>query len=279
MEVNNWYFAINEHGLSEYEYHVKLAVCSFKRYHPLWKISCLYDGDLNHTVAKWLSTNGVALHGVRSRWAEQMSVVGKNLKNNFNLSVATGAYLRLEIPDIATEQHVLYTDIDVYFRARIDFSQFKLTHPFACAAEFAIIDGKPVRYKGAFNSGVMLMDVNKMKNELDFFSKFVLENSFDFNAYDQGALNDFFISRWDTLSPEFNSRVFAENFNDATIVHFHGPKLKDIIVGSQLGSEKIKHPPYRDLFKIEPIRYKKLLLELEREYPEIMEQAYSKIKS
>jgi hypothetical protein len=66
---------------------------------------------------------------------------------------------------------------------------------------------------------------------LDTYSEFVDfidNNDYNFNSFDQGALQVFYKNKTDKLPLEYNHKPYWGILNTAKIVHYHGPKYKMI---------------------------------------------------
>ena len=127
-----WYFGFNEETdwFENYFRYIKTAVNSARKNTNL-EPHFLYDG-LPNELTKWLVYQGVTIHSVRSRFYE---VFRKRL-SPAGFRVASGAYLRAEIPDLEPDPFVLYTDCDVMFMGDVsDLDNLRPKH-FACAPEF-----------------------------------------------------------------------------------------------------------------------------------------------
>ena len=77
-----------------------------------------------------------------------------------------------------------------------------------------------------FNSGVMLINVDSMyetyENFLDLTVK--INHKSIHTAFDQGALNHYYVNRWDRLPIEYNWKPYWGFDENIQILHFHGPK-------------------------------------------------------
>ena len=221
-----WYFCINASGAERYSDHIIAAVRSAKKNTDLTPICVCHDpqNTFPKNLEDFLLKNGVSI--IRDE-----SVIYRKLIDNkihpdgFSLDVAAGAYLRFEVPRIETEdKFVLYTDCDVIFCP--GFSLESITNPkyFSCSPEF---DYDNWSY---FNSGVMIINIESMKLTYDSLISVAFERlkSGLHQSYDQGDLNAFYWMAWNHLPPQFNWKPYWGINNSAKIIHFHGPKPKDI---------------------------------------------------
>lgn len=218
-----WFFGFNEETewFDNYVRYIKCAVNSAQRNTTL-EPNFLYDGKPND-LTEWLLQKGVAIHYLRSRFYNTFEA---RAAKGLNAKVASGAFLRAEIPDLVHEhdQFVLYTDCDVMFMGDVsDLDNLKPRH-FACSPEFNKNDW---RY---FNSGVMLMNTKSMHDKMPGFESLVKSSSAqDLSiSYDQNIYNIMYKGRWSKLPPEYNWKPYWGMNSDAKIVHFHGLKVENI---------------------------------------------------
>jgi hypothetical protein len=245
VKVRKWYFAINETGSANYERLIRAAVTSCRRNTSLAPI-CLYHGG-DTPILAWLRQNGVEI--IRHTVGIQPAILAAADTEHWKKAIASGAYLRIDIPAIEQEDDfVLYTDTDVIFLAEPQFGgepEF-----FACAPEIGRTNWRYV------NTGVMLINVANMRREHAALSAFSAKGLTSFSrlgrgTYDQGALNAFFKGRWSRLPLELNWKPSWGINPAAQILHFHGPKphhLEWISAGAFDDIPDI----YRDMFERDP---------------------------
>lgn len=157
---------------------------------------------------------------------EVFSTFIKLYKHDARLTGIAGTYLRAEIPLIEeTDEYVLYTDTDVIFN-NPNIGKIPIPAPelFAAAPEFDINNWS------YFNAGCMLMNVKNLKAEYKNFANYVIPNfkTLFNHAHDQGAYNYLYSGKWTKLPPEYNWKPNWGINEKAVIIHFHGPKPKDI---------------------------------------------------
>ncbi|WP_428377514.1 hypothetical protein [Lichenicoccus sp.] len=145
------------------------------------------------------------------------------------MATAAGAFLRLDIPRIElVEDFVLYTDCDVIFLQNPDLGRFRPT-TFAAASQFDLY-GHDIRHPSRqnyaeLNSGVMLMNVDRMRKDLPALIDLACDMLHTIRGYDQGALEQFYMGQWTPLSPKYNWKPYWPGIDPcARIIHFHGPK-------------------------------------------------------
>jgi hypothetical protein len=213
-----WYFALNEASLQGsrtlWEPMITAAVRSAKA-HTSLRPYMIYDGGEDpfiDTLQSW----GVTI--VRHRVSFYDALASHPWNDPIHLKISSGAFLRTEIPLVETEdEYVLYTDCDVLFlkRPEVDTVRPKV---FACAPEFDKQD------MTRFNTGVMVMNVPKLKADLPKFVTFIRGHLADFGTFDQDAYRQFYGERVQRLPLELNWKPYWGECADAQIVHFHGPK-------------------------------------------------------
>lgn len=231
-----WYFACNDKS-ERYNYLIKAAVESALKNTDL-DPHFIYDGQENE-LTDWLKSKGVNIIYHRSDFYNELASFYKDAAFN----VATGAYLRCDIPIIETEDdYVLYTDCDVIFLKNPCFKNIEMPEYFSCASE---IDKDDWSF---FNSGVMLMNVKNLKNDYNEFKEFIVKNIHLMHTYDQTAYNLFYKNKFSKLPLELNWKPYWEISSSAQIIHFHGPKPH------HYSTEFINNwpPIYKVIFSINP---------------------------
>ncbi len=212
-----WFFALNEASTSFWDYAnlVQVAVHSARRHTTLEPV-CLYDGTDNRLTA-WLQGVGIPIirrHSFLNEWVADLRPIPR------------GAYLRLEIPTVCRnegwdDETVLYTDCDVLFCADPAPGLRKIQPTFFAAAP----ESDPQDFAN-FNSGVMLINVAGLAAEQDALRATIKAHLAEAIAppYDQAALQRHFAGRVDSLPTTFNWKPYWGRSDDASILHFHGPK-------------------------------------------------------
>jgi Glycosyl transferase family 8 len=213
-----WYFGLNAASSnSETGRHARLALISALAVGGL-EPHCLYAGERD-TFTDWLEARGVHVHFAFPRFAQVIR--DRAAAGSYSLDFM-GHWLRSQICLIESEAPmVLYTDCDVVFLQPVAFGD---TSPqtIACAPEFRLDEW---RY---FNSGVMLMNLERLRQDYLTFETFAIAgiNSDDSWGFrDQAAYNGFYRQRWSRLEPRFNWKAYWGPSEDAAILHFHGPKF------------------------------------------------------
>lgn len=263
-----WYFACNDKSPDFYPL-IKAAVNSALENTTLVP-HFIYDGEENE-LTQWLEKKGVKIiHHRVSFYAALKSHYNEHL-----LNIASGAFLRCDIPVIEKEDDfVLYTDCDVLFLK--DFKTDLKPEYLACSTQF---DKKNFR---DFNTGVMLMNVKKLRESHEKFSKFIVKNLNVLNTFDQTAYQIFYggknRGKYSRLPIRFNHKPYWGLDESAVILHFHGAKPTAFE-----SDESLKHLPYvhYKLYKQNPSAYDFFLELFKKYYPaiEYNEDAIQKVKS
>lgn len=159
-------------------------------------------------------------------------------------ATACGAFLRIDIPVICkelgiTDEYVLYTDTDVIFMEDVVDDLQKYTPKF-----FSICPEKNTEDYIGFNSGVMLINVQSMFDTYPQFVHFMENANYQFSAYDQGALQNFYYGHTERLPIIYNFKPYWGVDESAKIIHYHGPKY--YLIMEYLHN---KHKIFHDLFE------------------------------
>ena len=228
-----WYFACNDRS-PDYEYMIKAAVESAVRNTSL-KPVMLYDGAAN-SLTEWASKQGVEVIAHRvSFYSALEAFYSPDL-----LPTASGTFLRCDIPIIETDDEcVLYTDCDVLFTETFDLPEPPKL--FACAPETHPQDWS------ILNAGVMVMNVPALRQSHAAFKSFIEDQLPTLTTFDQSAYNRFYAAQHTQLPLEYNWKTYWGKNPNAKIIHFHGPKPKDLLHILNGGSVS---DIYRDLFSM-----------------------------
>lgn len=257
-----WYFACNDKSPDFYPL-IKGAVNSALE-NTFLEPHFIYDGAENE-LTEWLKEKNVKIINHRISFYEEL---GNHYNENL-LNIASGAFLRCDIPVIEKEdEFVLYTDCDVLFLK--DFESSIKPEYFACSTQF---DKKNFR---DFNTGVMLMNVNKLRESHEKFTKFIVENLNVLNTFDQTAYQIFYNGKNTKLPVIFNHKPYWGTDENAAILHFHGAKPTDFT-----SDEALKIMPHYNLYKKNPVAYDFYLSLFKKYCPEIQynQDAIKKLKS
>ncbi|WP_419757617.1 hypothetical protein [Acidisoma sp.] len=166
--------------------------------------------------------------------------------------VASGALLRLEIPLLEnSEEFVLYTDCDVLFLKDPALEHMR-PEVFAVA---------PERQRGSYedmNSGVMVMNLPRLRTDLPALIDFLCDNFAVVNGFDQEAYRHFYRGTWSALAADYNWKPYWGINPQARILHFHGPK--PAAIRKLIADEKYPSPDvWRQLYFQDPRSYQEYL--------------------
>jgi hypothetical protein len=234
-----WYFSLSEASINRPEHGwrdlIRVAVLSARRntsFHP----HMLYDGEENEFTAE-LRAMGVTVIRRRVSFYDALATRGAGY-----LAIASGAFLRVEIPEIEREEEViLYTDCDVIFRSNPVFSE--KPDFFAAAPQTSIGD-----YANDMNTGVMLMNLPALRAELPEFRRFIIRLlHHGLPGCDQENYRRFYAGRWSPLDARYNWKPYWGSNPNAVIVHWHGPK--PMLIHKLLQNPELDtNPDWRQLY-------------------------------
>ena len=250
-----WFFAVNELTLTHFDHDfpgLMLAATASARRNTSLTPYLIYDGGENDTINQ-LRAMGVTIVPHRITYHAQLEAARRP---DYNMLIAAGAFLRSEIPRLEhQDEFVLYTDCDVIFRSQPSFLSMKPAF-FASAPETQRDSYEDL------NTGVMLMNVNSLRDTLGEFLHYVVTNFNGFVAYDQCAYKQFYAGRYDLLPSRTNWKPYWGWNDDAEIVHFHGPKPEAIrkIVNDP---NYAMSPGWLPLYNRDPSAYQRYLAEWE----------------
>jgi hypothetical protein len=142
-------------------------------------------------------------------------------------------FLRIDIPLIVDElrtfpkyqslgiqfDYVLYTDTDVLFTNEFNLSVLPLPK---------VLTLGPEHLKGTIsNTGVLYMNITAMQAHLPKLLDYADSKNWNFTAYDQGLLIEYFCDKLhlaELLPDSFNWKPYWGVNPNASIIHFHGAK-------------------------------------------------------
>lgn len=222
----HWYFALTEDSTAfrQYAEMVMVAVHTARKSTTL-EPHCIYDGRENDFTA-WLTKRGVRIIRHRSFVRDALEELGRAKQNSHLAAALSGAFSRIELPDIVEGNgRILYTDCDVMFLGDVvPELEANACRYFAVAPESVIGDYVNM------NTGVMLMNLERLRESLPAFRKYVSNNlaALEAESWDEAAYRWFYRDEkgpmWDRLRPELNWKPYWGENPQAKIIHFHGPK-------------------------------------------------------
>ncbi len=224
-----WFFALTEDSTAfrQYAEMAMVAVHTAQKFTTL-EPHCLYDGGENEFTV-WLAKHGVAVVPHRSFVRDALTELGQRKGNPHLAAALSGAFSRVELPDIVGktggEERVLYTDCDIFFRGDL------VPELEANACElFAVAPESDRNDYVNMNTGVMLMNVVRLRESLPKFREYISQNlaALEAESWDEAAYRWFYRDEngplWDRLRPELNWKPYWGDDENAKIIHFHGPK-------------------------------------------------------
>lgn len=253
MTPRKWYFCVNADGFARMYPLVAVAVASARANTSLRPV-CLYNGD-DPEHGRTLAKLGVEVVPHRSSLEAELRVAYGPKYDTYS-----GHWLRIDLPQLEREEDVvLYTDVDVMFlrQPSIEATPALL----AAAPEFEIAD------TSHFNSGVMVMNLPQLREVHDAFIAAIrrrLLHRFTYPAHDQESFNRFFgaslLNRvrgraYTPLSPLLNWKPYWGVNDEASIIHFHGPKPRMVHKLVAMDGELPTGPIYKALWRRDPDAY------------------------
>jgi hypothetical protein len=225
-----WFFALTEDSTAFREYAEMLKVAVYTAgQHTSLVPHLIYDGGENQFTA-WLQQHGVRIVPHRSRFRDALGELGRKKGNPHFEAALAGAFSRVELPEIVARlggaERILYTDCDVIFQAEV--VPELLANPcevFAVAPETVRDDYLNM------NTGVMLMNIPRLRAGLPEFLEYIGENlaELEKESWDEAAYRWYYRAAdgrplWDHLPPELNWKPYWGENRRAKIIHLHGPK-------------------------------------------------------
>jgi lipopolysaccharide biosynthesis glycosyltransferase len=224
-----WYFALTEDSTAfqQYAEMIMVAVHTARNVTSL-EPHCIYDGNENDFTA-WLTRRDVKIIRHRSFVREALEELGRRKKNPHLAAALSGAFSRIELPELVRRasggDRILYTDCDVMFVDDV-VPELRATE----CRYFAVAPESDQNDYVNMNTGVMLMNTERLQESLPAFRDYVAQNlaALEAESWDEAAYRWFYRDEngplWDRLRPELNWKPYwGENAN-AKIIHFHGPK-------------------------------------------------------
>lgn len=224
-----WFFALTEDSTAfrPYAEMIMVAVHTARRFTSLVP-HCIYDGGENE-FTDWLTKHDVRIIRYRSFLRAALTELGRQKGNPHLAAAISGAFSRVELPDLVTDlgspSRVLYTDCDVIFCGEVvpELEAHRCEY-FAVAPESTLGDYVNM------NTGVMLMNVDRLRESLPEFREYISKNLADLEreSWDEAAYRWYYRNEngplWDQLRPELNWKPYWGDNPEARIIHFHGPK-------------------------------------------------------
>lgn len=238
-----WITATNETSVWDDDFFKQLQVAVLSlRENTTFEPYLVYDGKHNERTA-WIERHGVTIISHTLSFSSQVAehIYSMDVKDpDWLIQVRTGAYLKMEIPEVALsngirDQFVLYTDCDVIFLKEPQILKLKPRFLFANGHRQGPIWSAGF-WKRHFNTGVMILNLRSLCNEASAFRKFILSNGagkvrpagkfMNKNLFlsDQVAVNLYYDSKIQYLPDRMNWCPQLGIRNNAEIIHFNGLK-------------------------------------------------------
>jgi hypothetical protein len=225
----HWFFALTEDSTAfrQYAEMIMVAVDTARKRTSLVP-HCIYDGSDNDFTV-WLTKHDVSIIRHRSFLRERLADLGRRKGNPHLAPALSAAFSRVELPELVASwggaSRVLYTDCDVIFVAEVvPELEANPCQYFAVAPEATQDDYVNM------NTGVMLMNTDRLRESLPEFREYISENlaALESESWDEAAYRRFYRDGngplWDRLRPELNWKPYWGDSLGAKIIHFHGPK-------------------------------------------------------
>jgi hypothetical protein len=254
MTLAKWYFCVNERGFDK-AFPLMVAAVGSARANTALHPVCLYNGANERHVER-LAALGVEVLRHRSSLEADLRAGYGERYDTFS-----GHWLRIDIPLVERDEEiVLYTDTDVMFLAPPRLAA--APRLIAAAPEFELAD---LTY---FSSGVLVMNVPRLRRLHDRFAAAIRtrlrRDDFLYPAHDQESYNRFFgptaLNRlrrraFTPMDPALNWKPFWGLNNRASIVHFHGPKPRQVRRLAELGDRAPMSDGFKSLWRRAPEAY------------------------
>jgi hypothetical protein len=225
----HWFFALTEDStcFQPYAEMIMVAVHTARKFTSL-EPNCIYDGGEN-PFTEWLDQHNVRIIRHRSFLREALTELGRKKGNPHLAAAISGAFSRVELPDLVTNlgnpSRVLYTDCDVIFTGEV-VPELEANR----CAYFAVAPESNQEDYVNMNTGVMLMNIERLRESLPEFRKYISQNvaELEKESWDEAAYRWYYRNGdgplWDRLRPELNWKPYWGDNPQAKIIHFHGPK-------------------------------------------------------
>jgi hypothetical protein len=217
-----WFFAVSEVSLDHHDHDFRALIRSAvnsARANTQLAPHMIFDGE-EGAFTREIRNLGVTVIHHRISFYDRLEAAQRAQRPDWTpyMFVASGALLRLEIPMLEpNDTFVLYTDCDVIF----------LKDPVLGHIRPEVFAVAPERQQGShedMNSGVMVMNLPRLRADLPALVTFLCENFARVNGFDQEAYRSFYRGAWDGLTPDYNWKPYWGINPDASVVQFHGPK-------------------------------------------------------
>lgn len=253
-----WFTCLND-GTEEVRRHIRVAIRSAARFTNIAKY-CVFSGHDKDLLAFF---DRYQVHVIPHQLSFSSILERRCNRTPAHLRIATGAFLRLDIPEIIykhglfNDSHYLYTDVDVMIKT--DLKELVYRTP-------EYLDAAPESNPNAtnhFNSGVIWCNTKNMLATADECKRWAADDGFRMEFLDQELLNDIYGWRRGRLPNEYNWKPYWGVCQNPQVIHWHGPKPYHIKTWSGL-HESVRHA-YRSFVVPETMgAYEKYIEEYDR---------------
>lgn len=269
--IKKWYFCLSEasidrahHGWRE----MVFAAVNSARIHTNLKPILLFDGEENEFLDA-LRKKGVEIIFHRVKFYD--ALVERNKTSPGYASIASGAFLRVEIPLVEKEDDfVLYTDCDVLFMQ--DLPNFDV-YPeyFSCAPQTSKTD-----FVNDANSGVLVINIKNMRESYPAFAEFIVNNLHaGWPGCDQENYRRFYSGKWNNLPLEMNWKPYWGENPNICILHWHGPK-PEIILDKMIDPSLTLYPAWESIYSWNTTAYQYFFERWDRYTVQSLKYGYEK---
>ncbi len=261
-----WFFCLNAATLNRKGHDFKtmalVAVKSCIKNTSL-EPNLLYDGNPDD-FTMIMESLGVKIIYHRSLLYNEL--LDKFTNNDYGetdyLNISLGAFLRFDIPLFCNDKYYIYTDTDVVFLKEVDTNPeiLSIIKNFMVAPQ----SDKDNIYDD-INSGVLVCNTEHMRNSYYSLIEYARSNIPTHNQYylDQEVLREFYYKDHSLLSLSYNWKPYWGINDDATIVHWHGPKpiaISELLRGVPIESSMANNQPdWIELYNANPETYQHYL--------------------
>jgi hypothetical protein len=267
-----WFFAHNGSYFSAWDVHIEIMLTSAAANTTLDPY-LIYSGEPDHPILPLVERYGVTVIHRKSSILPDLERMKAKFPD-FPIELATGSFLRIDLPHICRElryddEHVIYTDCDVVFLRDIPPpGVHDALHPylFSCAPELSKAKWGAME----MNSGVMVMNVKRLVRNLAAFKRFITAgdtlNELVKRGFDQRAYQLYYEGLWSDLPLEYNWKPYWGFNEEAVIVHFHGPKIPQLVDIWNGNTQHIR-PRIMKHYLDDPAAYRQYFASFERYFP------------
>ena len=200
-------------------------------------VCCLYDGQ-DISFMSWLYNRKVPCIRWQVPFLEEIEMT---YTGNKSFDYCAGAYLCIETANAfkansIDDEYAIYLDADIMVMNNLEFDH--KPRYFSAPPDWDVLDWTFV------STGVMVLNLQRLREDYDKFVKHLISHNFDFSfaghgPCSQGAWNTFYSQKWDNLSPGYDWKPWWGFNPNARLVHFSGPKPNEVLrLINDLESEK-----------------------------------------